>query len=69
MFIKNKKMKKAEKIVSVTEDDLIKAQNDLIDSLQIGIALREQIIDTQRALIKILREDLQTKRQWWKFWK
>ena len=62
-------MKKAEKIVSVTEDDLIKAQNDLIDSLQIGIALREQIIDTQRALIKILREDLQTKRQWWKFWK
>lgn len=64
-----KKMKKAVKIKSVTEDDLIKSQNDLIDSLQSGIALREQIIDRQRELIKILRGDLQTKRQWWKFWK
>ena len=62
-------MKKAVKIKSVTEDDLIKSQNDLIDSLQSGIALREQIIDRQRELIKILRGDLQTKRQWWKFWK
>ena len=62
-------MKKAVKIKSVTEDDLIKSQNDLIDSLQIGIALREQIIDKQREQIKILREGLQTKRQWWKFWK
>lgn len=62
-------MKKAVKIKSVTEDDLIKSQNDLIDSLRSGIALREQIIDRQREIIKILREDLQTKRQWWKFWK
>lgn len=62
-------MKKAVKIKSVTEDDLIKSQNDLIDSLQSGIALREQIIDRQREIIKMLREDLQTKRQWWRFWK
>lgn len=48
---------------------MIRVQNELINTLQSGIALREQIIDRQRKVIELLREDLCTKRQWWKFWK
>jgi hypothetical protein len=61
-------MKKAVKIKSVTEDDLIKSQNDLIDSLRSGIALREQIIEKQRELIEILKKRKKRKK-WWSFGK
>lgn len=61
-------MKKAVKIKSVTEDDLIKSQNDLIDSLRSGIALREQIIEKQRELIEILKKEKKRKK-WWSFGK
>lgn len=62
-------IKKNTESVKVAEDDMIRVQNELINTLQSGIALREQIIDRQRKVIELLREDLCTKRQWWKFWK
>lgn len=50
-----------------TMDDLIIAQNKVIDTLQSGIALREQIIEKQRELIEILKKEKKRKK-WWKLW-
>jgi hypothetical protein len=60
-------MKKIEKITPLTDDDFIRAQNKIIDTLRFGIALREQVIEKQRELIEILKKEVKRKK-WWKIW-
>lgn len=60
-------MKKIEKVTPPTNADFIRAQNKIIDSLESGIALREQVIKKQRELIEILKKEVKRKK-WWKIW-